>query len=88
MPLPLPPLCPLSGPCGKFFEAAFTCYHRSKDVIKGAECFHQNVAFAECLSEHPEAAEAMKSSDAPSGQPVPSLPPESLRVDIAPQPER
>ena len=34
------------GPCGKFFEAAFTCYHRSKDVIKGAECFHQNVSFA------------------------------------------
>eukprot|EP00955_Chlamydomonas_euryale_P027457 289465-Chlamydomonas_euryale.AAC.1 len=34
------------GPCGPFFVAAFTCYHKSKDIIKGAECFHVNVAFA------------------------------------------
>ncbi len=34
------------GKCGKFFVQAFTCYHLSQDVIKGADCFKENVAFA------------------------------------------
>eukprot|EP00195_Chlamydomonas_chlamydogama_P015414 CAMPEP_0202896970 /NCGR_PEP_ID=MMETSP1392-20130828/5855_1 /ASSEMBLY_ACC=CAM_ASM_000868 /TAXON_ID=225041 /ORGANISM="Chlamydomonas chlamydogama, Strain SAG 11-48b" /LENGTH=110 /DNA_ID=CAMNT_0049582497 /DNA_START=132 /DNA_END=464 /DNA_ORIENTATION=+ len=42
------------GPCGSHFVAAFTCFHRSKDVVKGADCLQQNMAFANCLAAHPE----------------------------------
>ncbi|GAX85090.1 hypothetical protein CEUSTIGMA_g12510.t1 [Chlamydomonas eustigma] len=73
------------GPCGSFFIAAFTCYHRSQDVIKGAECFQQNVQFANCLAEHPEVAYDVKRSGAEtSSVSVPALPPEHSRLDIAP----
>lgn len=34
------------GPCGRAFVAAFTCFHRSTEVPKGAECMPTNLLFA------------------------------------------
>ncbi len=34
------------GPCGLDFIAAFTCFHKSKEDVKGADCFRPNMAFA------------------------------------------
>ena len=48
------------GPCGAAFEAAFRCYHRSREVPQGAECGAANLAMAACLQSTPGALDAFR----------------------------
>ncbi|KAL6763283.1 hypothetical protein V8C86DRAFT_2498021 [Haematococcus lacustris] len=56
--------------CGQAFEAAFTCFHKSKEVPKGYSCFAAHMAFAECLRLHPTVL-----PDSPGAIVVPPGPP-------------
>ncbi|XP_061583429.1 mitochondrial intermembrane space import and assembly protein 40-B-like [Cololabis saira] len=43
-----------SGPCGTEFKDAFSCFHYSKEEVKGSECLEQFRAMQECLQRYPE----------------------------------
>ncbi|XP_045932412.1 coiled-coil-helix-coiled-coil-helix domain containing 4b [Micropterus dolomieu] len=43
-----------SGPCGTDFKDAFSCFHYSKEEVKGSECLEQFRAMQECMQRYPE----------------------------------
>ncbi|XP_037108989.1 coiled-coil-helix-coiled-coil-helix domain containing 4b [Syngnathus acus] len=43
-----------SGPCGTEFKEAFSCFHYSKEELKGSECLDQFSAMQECMQLYPE----------------------------------
>ncbi|XP_061745714.1 coiled-coil-helix-coiled-coil-helix domain containing 4b [Nerophis ophidion] len=43
-----------SGPCGIDFKEAFSCFHYSKEEVKGSECLDQFTAMQECMQRYPE----------------------------------
>ncbi|XP_078104567.1 coiled-coil-helix-coiled-coil-helix domain containing 4b [Sander vitreus] len=43
-----------SGPCGTEFKDAFSCFHYSKEEVKGSECLEQFRAMQECMQRYPE----------------------------------
>lgn len=43
-----------SGPCGTEFKDAFSCFHYSKEEVKGSECLEQFKAMQECMQRFPE----------------------------------
>ncbi|XP_013864521.1 coiled-coil-helix-coiled-coil-helix domain containing 4b [Austrofundulus limnaeus] len=54
-----------SGPCGTEFKDAFSCFHYSKEEVKGSECLEQFRAMQECLQRYPE---LYPQDDSPSSQ--------------------
>ncbi|XP_047203887.1 mitochondrial intermembrane space import and assembly protein 40-A-like [Girardinichthys multiradiatus] len=55
-----------SGPCGTEFKEAFSCFHYSKEEVKGSDCLEQFRTMQECLQRYPELYP--KEDDAPSIQ--------------------
>lgn len=43
-----------SGPCGTQFKEAFSCFHYSKEEVKGSECIDQFRSMQECMQKFPE----------------------------------
>lgn len=43
-----------SGPCGTEFKDAFSCFHYSKEEVKGSDCMEQFRAMQECMQRYPE----------------------------------
>ncbi|XP_041835665.1 mitochondrial intermembrane space import and assembly protein 40 [Melanotaenia boesemani] len=43
-----------SGPCGSQFKEAFSCFHYSKEEVKGSECINQFRGMQECMQKYPE----------------------------------
>lgn len=43
-----------SGPCGAGFKDAFSCFHYSKEEVKGSECLDQFRMMQECMQRYPE----------------------------------
>lgn len=43
-----------SGPCGTEFKDAFSCFHYSKEEVKGFDCLEQFRAMQECMQRYPE----------------------------------
>ncbi|XP_029906453.1 mitochondrial intermembrane space import and assembly protein 40-B-like [Myripristis murdjan] len=43
-----------SGPCGTEFKDAFSCFHYSKEEVKGSDCLEQFRAMQECMQRYPE----------------------------------
>ncbi|XP_054473180.1 coiled-coil-helix-coiled-coil-helix domain containing 4b [Anoplopoma fimbria] len=43
-----------SGPCGTEFKDAFSCFHYSKEEVKGSDCLEQFSAMQECMQRYPE----------------------------------
>lgn len=43
-----------SGPCGEQFKAAFSCFHYSKEDVKGSDCVDQFRAMQECMQKYPD----------------------------------
>lgn len=43
-----------SGPCGTEFKEAFSCFHYSKEEVKGSDCMEQFVAMQQCMHLYPE----------------------------------
>ena len=42
-----------SGRCGEQFKAAFSCFHYSKEDVKGSDCVDQFWAMQECMQKYP-----------------------------------
>ncbi|KAG7494821.1 transport protein Sec61 subunit alpha-like 1 [Solea senegalensis] len=43
-----------SGPCGSQFKEAFSCFHYSKEEVKGSECLDNFRNMQECMQKYPE----------------------------------
>ncbi|CAL8340209.1 unnamed protein product [Lota lota] len=43
-----------SGPCGSQFKEAFSCFHYSKEEVKGSECIDNFRGMQECMQRYPE----------------------------------
>lgn len=43
-----------SGPCGSQFKEAFSCFHYSKEEVKGSECLDHFRNMQECMQRYPE----------------------------------
>lgn len=43
-----------SGPCGSQFKEAFSCFHYSKEEVKGSECIDHFRNMQECMQKYPE----------------------------------
>lgn len=43
-----------SGPCGTEFKDAFSCFHYSKEEVKGSDCLEQFRSMQECMQRYPE----------------------------------
>ncbi|XP_067097081.1 coiled-coil-helix-coiled-coil-helix domain containing 4b [Osmerus mordax] len=43
-----------SGPCGTTFKDAFSCFHYSKEEVKGSDCLEQFKGMQECMQRYPE----------------------------------
>ncbi|XP_020792545.1 mitochondrial intermembrane space import and assembly protein 40-like isoform X2 [Boleophthalmus pectinirostris] len=43
-----------SGPCGSQFKEAFSCFHYSKEEVKGSECIDHFRNMQECMKKYPE----------------------------------
>lgn len=43
-----------SGPCGSQFKEAFSCFHYSKEEVKGSECIDQFRNMQDCMQRYPE----------------------------------
>lgn len=43
-----------SGPCGQQFKEAFSCFHYSKEEVKGSECLDNFRSMQECMQRYPE----------------------------------
>lgn len=43
-----------SGPCGTEFKEAFSCFHYSKEEVKGSDCLEQFSRMQECMQRFPE----------------------------------
>lgn len=43
-----------SGPCGTEFKDAFSCFHYSKEEVKGSDCLEQFRAMQDCMQHYPE----------------------------------
>ncbi|XP_007517134.1 mitochondrial intermembrane space import and assembly protein 40 [Erinaceus europaeus] len=43
-----------SGPCGEQFKSAFSCFHHSREEIKGSDCVGQFRAMQECMQKYPD----------------------------------
>lgn len=41
-----------SGPCGTEFKDAFSCFHYSKEEVKGSDCLEQFRAMQECMQRY------------------------------------
>lgn len=43
-----------SGPCGSQFKEAFSCFHYSKEEMKGSDCIDHFRNMQECMQKFPE----------------------------------
>ncbi|XP_043563491.1 mitochondrial intermembrane space import and assembly protein 40-like isoform X1 [Chiloscyllium plagiosum] len=43
-----------SGPCGEQFKSAFSCFHYSKEEVKGSDCLEQFRTMQECMQRYPD----------------------------------
>ncbi|XP_035518471.1 mitochondrial intermembrane space import and assembly protein 40 [Morone saxatilis] len=71
-----------SGPCGSQFKEAFSCFHYSKEEVKGSECIDNFRNMQECMQRYPELypqeeeKESSSQAESNSGS-VSALPPET-----------
>lgn len=66
-----------SGPCGSQFKEAFSCFHYSKEEVKGSECIDNFRNMQECMQRYPELypQEEDKESSSPAEPESASAPP-------------
>ncbi|KAJ8793196.1 hypothetical protein J1605_000191 [Eschrichtius robustus] len=43
-----------SGPCGKLFNVAFSCFRYSMEDVKGSDCIDQFRAMQGCMQKYPD----------------------------------
>uniref|UniRef100_A0A3Q3VIS5 CHCH domain-containing protein n=1 Tax=Mola mola TaxID=94237 RepID=A0A3Q3VIS5_MOLML len=55
-----------SGPCGSQFKEAFSCFHYSKEEVKGSECIEHFRNMQECMQRYPELYPQEEDKESPS----------------------
>lgn len=55
-----------SGPCGSQFKEAFSCFHYSKEEVKGSECIDNFRNMQECMQRYPELYPQEEDKESPS----------------------
>uniref|UniRef100_UPI00358E834C mitochondrial intermembrane space import and assembly protein 40 n=1 Tax=Myxine glutinosa TaxID=7769 RepID=UPI00358E834C len=43
-----------SGPCSEPFKAAFSCFHKSQEEMRGSDCLDQFRDMQDCMQRYPE----------------------------------
>lgn len=85
-----------SGPCGSQFKEAFSCFHYSKEEVKGSECIDQFRSMQECMQKFPELypqeedaeqAESNNSAAAAAPSEDPASSPETDSTPTVPAPD-
>lgn len=71
-----------SGPCGSQFKEAFSCFHYSKEEVKGSECIDYFRNMQECMQRYPELYPQEEDNESssqaePNSGSVSALPPDS-----------
>lgn len=61
-----------SGPCGAQFKEAFSCFHYSKEEVKGSECIDQFRSMQECMQKFPELYPQEEEKESENGAAAPS----------------
>lgn len=54
-----------SGPCGSQFKEAFSCFHYSKEEVKGSDCIDHFRNMQECMQKYPELYPQEDEKDSP-----------------------
>ncbi|XP_062842844.1 mitochondrial intermembrane space import and assembly protein 40 [Trichomycterus rosablanca] len=60
-----------SGPCGQQFKDAFSCFHYSKEEVKGSECIEYFRGMQECMQKYPELYPQEDENDSPPSDAAP-----------------
>lgn len=60
-----------SGPCGQQFKDAFSCFHYSKEEVKGSECIDHFRGMQECMQKYPELYPQEDESESASSEALP-----------------
>lgn len=55
-----------SGPCGSQFKEAFSCFHYSKEEVKGSDCINHFHNMQECMHKYPELYPQDEEKESPS----------------------
>lgn len=82
-----------SGPCGSQFKEAFSCFHYSKEEVKGSECIDHFRSMQECMQRYPDLYPQEEEKESPSltesdSGPTSAAPNESSTVpDSIPAPD-
>ncbi|KAJ8370694.1 hypothetical protein SKAU_G00107220 [Synaphobranchus kaupii] len=69
-----------SGPCGEQFKSAFSCFHYSKEEVKGVDCLEGFRGMQECMQGYPklypqeDEKETSSADGAPEPEPATSAP--------------
>ncbi|XP_029006857.1 mitochondrial intermembrane space import and assembly protein 40 [Betta splendens] len=66
-----------SGPCGSQFKEAFSCFHYSKEEVKGSECIDHFRNMQECMQRYPELYPQEEDKDESNPDSVSAAPAES-----------
>lgn len=64
-----------SGPCGSQFKEAFSCFHYSKEEVKGSDCIENFRNMQECMQRYPELYPQEEDKD--TAAPTSDTPPDS-----------
>ncbi|KAG5838429.1 coiled-coil-helix-coiled-coil-helix domain containing 4b [Anguilla anguilla] len=75
-----------SGPCGEQFKSAFSCFHYSKEELKGSDCLDQFRGMQECMQRYPELYPQEDEKEGASTDGPPETEPAAPTQDSAPVP--
>ncbi|KAG9332538.1 hypothetical protein JZ751_014636 [Albula glossodonta] len=75
-----------SGPCGEQFKSAFSCFHYSKEEVKGSDCMEQFRGMQECMQRYPELYPQEDEKESTSSSGVPETEPTTPNQDSTPTP--
>ncbi|KAI1892822.1 hypothetical protein AGOR_G00137480 [Albula goreensis] len=75
-----------SGPCGEQFKSAFSCFHYSKEEVKGSDCMEQFRGMQECMQKYPELYPQEDEKESTSSSGAPETEPTTPNQDSTPAP--
>lgn len=76
-----------SGPCGSQFKEAFSCFHYSKEEVKGSECIEHFRNMQECMQRYPELYPQEEDKEQAESDPGSAASPESDSTPTTSAPE-
>ncbi|XP_030633028.1 mitochondrial intermembrane space import and assembly protein 40 [Chanos chanos] len=75
-----------SGPCGQQFKDAFSCFHYSKEEVKGSDCVENFRSMQECMQKYPELYPQEDDNESTPSSGADASPSESTPAEAPPSP--